>query len=52
MASSGCPAARHRLTACSSVSGYGGFTELAVALGVLAVGVLLWLYRTRVQDRR
>ncbi|MGW1006936.1 APC family permease [Streptomyces sp. NPDC002520] len=34
-----------------SVSGYGGLTELAVALGVLAVGVALWLYRTRVQDR-
>ncbi|MET8968647.1 APC family permease [Streptomyces hydrogenans] len=34
-----------------SVSGYGGYTELAVAIGVLAVGVALWLYRTRVQDR-
>ncbi|MFE7233325.1 APC family permease [Streptomyces sp. NPDC057596] len=34
-----------------SVSGYGGFTELGVAIGVLATGVALWLYRTRVQDR-
>ncbi|MFJ3669517.1 APC family permease [Streptomyces sp. NPDC090106] len=34
-----------------SVSGYGGPAELAVAVGVLALGVVLWLYRTRVQDR-
>lgn len=35
-----------------SISGYGGFTELGVAVGVLATGVALWLYRTRVQDRQ
>ncbi|MFD7291759.1 APC family permease [Streptomyces sp. NPDC059897] len=35
-----------------SVSGYGGYKELAVALGVLTTGVLLWLYRTKVQDAR
>ncbi|MCZ4558999.1 amino acid transporter [Rhodococcus sp. PvR044] len=33
------------------VTGYGGFKELAVALGVLALGVVLWLYRRKVQDR-
>ncbi|WP_455360635.1 APC family permease [Streptomyces sp. SYSU K21746] len=34
-----------------SISGYGGYKELAVALTVLTTGVLLWLYRTKVQDR-
>ncbi|MDQ8702587.1 APC family permease [Streptomyces sp. LHD-70] len=34
------------------ISGYGGYRELAVALGVMAAGVGLWLYRTKVQDRR
>jgi amino acid transporter len=35
-----------------SVTGYGGYKELGVALAVLTTGVLLWLYRTKVQDRR
>ncbi|MGW9117163.1 APC family permease [Streptomyces sp. NPDC055663] len=35
-----------------SVTGYGGYKELGVALAVLTAGVLLWAYRTRVQDRR
>ncbi|MFE7355296.1 APC family permease [Streptomyces sp. NPDC057543] len=35
-----------------SVTGYGGYKELGVALAVLVTGVLLWVYRTRVQDRR
>ncbi|MFE9306887.1 hypothetical protein ACFYM5_04200 [Streptomyces sp. NPDC006706] len=35
----------------AGLSGYGGFTELGVAIGVLATGVALWLYRTRVRDR-
>lgn len=34
------------------VTGYGGFKELAVAFGVLAAAVALWLYRRKVQDRR
>lgn len=34
-----------------SITGYGGYTELGVALAVLVVAVLLWLYRTKVQDR-
>ncbi|MFJ1697187.1 APC family permease [Streptomyces sp. NPDC088252] len=35
-----------------SITGYGGYTELGVALAVLVVAVLLWLYRIKVQDRR
>jgi len=35
-----------------SVSGYGGYKELAIALVVLATSVVLWLYRVKVQDRR
>ncbi|MEU9338567.1 APC family permease [Streptomyces sp. NPDC048290] len=35
-----------------SITGYGGFKELAIAVGVLAVAVLLWLYRRKVQDRK
>jgi amino acid transporter len=35
-----------------SITGYGGYQELGIALGVLAAAVLLWLYRTKVQDRR
>lgn len=34
-----------------SITGYGGFKELAIALGVLATAVVLWEYRRRVQDR-
>ncbi|MFI6062055.1 APC family permease [Streptomyces sp. NPDC051286] len=34
-----------------SVTGYGGYKELGIALAVLTTGVLLWLYRTKVQDR-
>ncbi|MFJ6657082.1 APC family permease [Streptomyces sp. NPDC091377] len=34
-----------------SITGYGGYKELSIALGVLAVSVLLWLYRRKVQDR-
>ncbi|MGW4823307.1 APC family permease [Streptomyces sp. NPDC004227] len=34
-----------------SITGYGGFRELAIALGVLAAAVVLWEYRRRVQDR-
>ncbi|WP_330177497.1 APC family permease [Streptomyces sp. NBC_01498] len=35
-----------------SITGYGGYKELGIALAVLAVSVLLWLYRVKVQDRR
>ncbi|GAA0486679.1 APC family permease [Streptomyces olivaceiscleroticus] len=35
-----------------AITGYGGYRELGIALAVLAVSVLLWLYRTKVQDRR
>ncbi|MFB6989353.1 MULTISPECIES: 2Fe-2S iron-sulfur cluster-binding protein [unclassified Streptomyces] len=35
-----------------SVTGYGGYKELGIALAVLTTVVLLWVYRTRVQDRR
>ncbi|MGR7002530.1 amino acid permease [Yinghuangia aomiensis] len=34
------------------ITGYGGYKELGIALGVLATSVGLWLYRTKVQDRR
>ncbi|MFD4955902.1 APC family permease [Streptomyces sp. NPDC058451] len=34
-----------------SITGYGGFRELGIAVGVLAAAVLLWEYRRRVQDR-
>lgn len=34
------------------ITGYGGYKELGIALGVLAASVGLWLYRTKVQDRR
>ena len=35
-----------------SITGYGGYKELGIALSVLALSVVLWLYRTKVQDRR
>ncbi|MEV5568880.1 APC family permease [Spirillospora sp. NPDC052269] len=35
-----------------SITGYGGYKELGIALGVLALSVVLWLYRTKVQDKR
>ncbi|WP_034487781.1 APC family permease, partial [Actinomadura oligospora] len=35
-----------------SITGYGGYKELGIALGVLALSVVLWLYRIKVQDRR
>ncbi|GAA3377889.1 hypothetical protein GCM10020367_55340 [Streptomyces sannanensis] len=35
-----------------SITGYGGFRELGIAVAILAGAALLWLYRTRVQDRR
>ncbi|MFG2964756.1 MULTISPECIES: APC family permease [unclassified Streptomyces] len=35
-----------------SITGYGGFRELGIAVAVLAIAALLWLYRTKVQDRR
>ncbi|MEU2234061.1 APC family permease [Streptomyces vietnamensis] len=34
-----------------SITGYGGYKELGIALAVLALAVVLWLYRTKVQDR-
>ncbi|MFE6037836.1 hypothetical protein [Streptomyces sp. NPDC056452] len=35
-----------------SITGYGGYKELGIALAVLGLSVVLWLYRTNVQDRR
>ncbi|MFF0435377.1 APC family permease [Streptomyces sp. NPDC004327] len=35
-----------------SVTGYGGFKELGIAAALLALSVVLWFYRTRIQDRR
>ncbi|MFE2035051.1 hypothetical protein ACFXBB_17725 [Streptomyces scopuliridis] len=34
-----------------SITGYGGYKELAIAAVVLLGAVLLWLYRHRVQDK-
>ncbi|MDR3082978.1 MAG: APC family permease [Streptomyces sp.] len=34
-----------------AITGYGGYRELAIALGILAASVVLWEYRRRVQDR-
>ncbi|MFE2636442.1 APC family permease [Streptomyces scopuliridis] len=34
-----------------SITGYGGYKELAIAAVVLLMAVLLWLYRHRVQDK-
>ncbi|MBW8484279.1 APC family permease [Actinomadura parmotrematis] len=34
-----------------SITGYGGYKELVIALLVLVAAVALWLYRTKVQDR-
>ncbi|WTW97587.1 APC family permease [Streptomycetaceae bacterium NBC_01309] len=34
------------------ITGYGGYKELGIALAVLASAVALWLFRTKVQDRR
>jgi amino acid transporter len=35
-----------------SITGYGGYKELAIALAFLALSAGLWLYRAKVQDRR
>ncbi|MGW3494450.1 APC family permease [Streptomyces sp. NPDC001020] len=34
-----------------AITGYGGYKELTIALGILAAAVALWEYRRRVQDR-
>lgn len=34
-----------------SITGYGGYKELGISLAVLGLSVVLWLYRTKVQDR-
>ncbi|MBB2958029.1 APC family permease [Pseudoclavibacter helvolus] len=35
-----------------SVTGYGGFLELGIALGLLALGVVIWFFVQRGTDRR